>query len=273
MQCLHKVLKSERPDIDEKRNDLLKLQGEFAVRLRQLEKALLAALNESKGKILDDNSVIATLEKLKNEAKEVARKAAETDHVMKEVEIVSQKYVNLAHACSLIYLTLHHLDEVHFLYHYSLDFIIDIFDNVLKTSRLNDVADHEKRLDIITNTLFQVSFRTISCYSNKYFRWFIVECPKVCSIPTKPCLHYFCFAYISSVIQKKPHMKLNSIIFYYDLSYSCRMLPNLFMKQRKSIPYLHLLMNRSSLLCNWLVYPSLKTLSEKLKRYPILVYG
>ena len=47
--------------------------------------ALLAALNESKGKILDDNSVITTLEKLKTEAAEVARKAAETDKVIAEV--------------------------------------------------------------------------------------------------------------------------------------------------------------------------------------------
>lgn len=47
--------------------------------------ALLAALNESKGKILDDDSVISTLEKLKNEAAEVGRKAAETDKVMAEV--------------------------------------------------------------------------------------------------------------------------------------------------------------------------------------------
>lgn len=85
MQCLNQALRSERPDIDEKRNDLLKLQGEFAVRLRQLEKALLNELNKSEGKILDDNSVIATLEKLKNEAEEVAKKAAETDQVMKEV--------------------------------------------------------------------------------------------------------------------------------------------------------------------------------------------
>lgn len=27
-QCLNKVLKAERPDVDEKRSDLLKLQGE-----------------------------------------------------------------------------------------------------------------------------------------------------------------------------------------------------------------------------------------------------
>ena len=31
MQCLNQVLKSERPDIDRKRSDLLKLQGEFQV--------------------------------------------------------------------------------------------------------------------------------------------------------------------------------------------------------------------------------------------------
>ncbi|VDM83074.1 unnamed protein product, partial [Strongylus vulgaris] len=86
--------------------------GEFAVRLRQLEKALLAALNESKGKILDDNSVIGTLEKLKNEASEVAKKAAETDKVMAEVETVSGQYQRLAAACSQIYHTLQQLNEV-----------------------------------------------------------------------------------------------------------------------------------------------------------------
>jgi dynein heavy chain 1 len=85
MQCLNQVLRSERPDIDKKRNDLLKLQGEFAARLRHLEKALLNALSESKGRILDDDSVITTLERLKTEAKDVAEKSAETDKVMKEV--------------------------------------------------------------------------------------------------------------------------------------------------------------------------------------------
>lgn len=30
-QCLHRVLKAERPDIDTKRSDLLKLQGKFAL--------------------------------------------------------------------------------------------------------------------------------------------------------------------------------------------------------------------------------------------------
>lgn len=158
LQCLNQALRSERPDVDKKRSDLIKLQGEFAARLRQLEKALLAALNESKGKILDDNSVIATLEKLKTEANEVARKAAETNVVMEEVEKVSQQYAKLAHACSLIYLTLYHLHEVHFLYRYSLDFLLDIFNDVLKSPELESVKEPAKRLSIIINSLFQVCF-------------------------------------------------------------------------------------------------------------------
>uniref|UniRef100_A0A8R1U2J5 Dynein heavy chain, cytoplasmic n=1 Tax=Onchocerca volvulus TaxID=6282 RepID=A0A8R1U2J5_ONCVO len=162
MQCLNQVLRSERPDVDEKRNDLLKLQGEFAVRLRQLEKALLAALNESKGKILDDDSVISTLEKLKNEAAEVGRKAAETDKIMAEVESVSQHYSRLAQACSLIYLMLQQLNEIHFLYQYSLDFLLEIFMAVLVTPQLESVTGYDQRLQIIMSNLFQMVYRRVS---------------------------------------------------------------------------------------------------------------
>jgi dynein heavy chain 1 len=43
VQCLNKVLKSESPETDQKRSDLIKLQGEFRLRLRHLEKSLLQA--------------------------------------------------------------------------------------------------------------------------------------------------------------------------------------------------------------------------------------
>lgn len=142
-QCLNEVLKAERPDVDEKRSDLLKLQGEtghtdvliytltrqnlilqnnnfvlpsageFQLRLRQLEKSLLQALNEVKGRILDDDTIITTLENLKKEAAEVTRKVEETDIVMAEVETVSQQYLTLSSACSSIYFTMEALNQVH----------------------------------------------------------------------------------------------------------------------------------------------------------------
>lgn len=91
----------------------MSLAGEFQLRLRQLEKSLLQALNEVKGRILDDDTIITTLENLKKEAAEVTRKVEETDIVMAEVEAVSQQYLSLSSACSSIYFTMESLNQVH----------------------------------------------------------------------------------------------------------------------------------------------------------------
>ncbi|XP_060529688.1 dynein heavy chain, cytoplasmic isoform X3 [Cylas formicarius] len=162
-QCLNQVLKAERPDIDAKRSDLLKLQGEFHLRLRQLEKSLLQALNDAKGKILDDDSVITTLETLKKEAAEIGQKVEETDKVISEIETVSQQYLPLSQACSNIYFTMDTLNQIHFLYQYSLQFFLDMFNSVLLSNpKLDGITDYQQRLNIITKDLFQVVYERIA---------------------------------------------------------------------------------------------------------------
>ncbi|XP_075232643.1 dynein heavy chain, cytoplasmic isoform X3 [Lycorma delicatula] len=162
-QCLNQVLKSERPDIDEKRSDLLKLQGEFHLRLRQLEKQLLQALNEAKGKILDDDSVITTLETLKQEAADISKKVEETDKVIAEIETVSQQYKPLSQACSNMYFTMDSLNQIHFLYQYSLQFFLDIFSSVLLNNpKLDSLSDYNTRLTTITKDLFAVCYERVA---------------------------------------------------------------------------------------------------------------
>lgn len=162
-QCLHRVLKAERPDIDEKRSNQLKLQGEYQVRLRLLEKSLLQALNDSKGRILDDDSVISTLERLKLEADDISRKVADTDRVIQEVNSVSQKYNPFSTACSSIFFTMDRLNQVHSLYQYSLDFFFGILDDVLnKNSNLDAVTDKAKRLAVITENLFENVYKRVT---------------------------------------------------------------------------------------------------------------
>ncbi|KAM9149649.1 LOW QUALITY PROTEIN: cytoplasmic dynein 1 heavy chain 1-like [Pangshura tecta] len=161
-QCLNEVLKAERPDVDEKRSDLLKLQGEFQLRLQLLEKSLLQALNEVKGHILD-NTNITTLENLKKEEAAVTRKVEETDIVIQEVETVSQQYLPLSTACSSIYFTMESLKQIHFLYQYSLQFFLDIYHNVLyENPNLKGITDHTQRVSVITKDLFQVAFNRVA---------------------------------------------------------------------------------------------------------------
>lgn len=162
-QSLDQVLKVERPETDRKRTDLMKVQGEFRLRLRTLEKLLLQALNESSGNILDDDKVIDTLETLKREAAEITRKVEETDVVMKEVEEVTAEYIPLAQACSSVFFIMEQLNLVNHFYQFSLRFFLDIFDYVLhQNPNLKNIRDSSQRREILLNDLFLIVYQRTS---------------------------------------------------------------------------------------------------------------
>lgn len=162
-QTLDQVLKVERPDTERKRTDLMKIQGEFRLRLRTLEKLLLQALNESTGNILDDDKVINTLETLKKEAAVITQKVEETDIVMREVEEVTAEYLPLAQACSSAFFILEQLNLINHFYQFSLSFFTDIFDYVLHHNpNLQNVTDYARRRQILFDDLFLVVFKRTS---------------------------------------------------------------------------------------------------------------
>lgn len=162
-QCLHQVLKVERPDVDKKRTDLIKLQGEFQLKLRHLEKSLLKALNESEGNILEDDKIIDTLETLKMEASDISQKVEETDVIMKEVDSVTSTYTPLAQFCSTIFFVLEQISVLNHFYQFSLEFFMEIFQFILHDNpNLVNVKDAAQRLNILSRDLFQVTFNRSS---------------------------------------------------------------------------------------------------------------
>ncbi|KAF7196635.1 Dynein heavy chain, cytoplasmic [Pseudocercospora fuligena] len=161
-QTLNDVLKSERPDVDERRSNLVKMQGEFTQRLRRLERMLLQALNESRGNILDDENVIQTLETLKNEAAEITAKASETEGVMNEVNNIMSTYEIIAQSCSAIFAVLEQLYHIHHFYQFSLQYFVNIFESVLRGAREANERDAKKRIDSIVRALFGKTYSETS---------------------------------------------------------------------------------------------------------------
>ncbi|POS87247.1 cytoplasmic dynein-like protein 1 heavy chain 1 [Erysiphe pulchra] len=162
-QSLNEVLKSERPDVDERRSNLIKLQGEFKVHLRQLEKQLLQALNESRGNILDDDNVIETLENLKKEAADISIKMSNTEGVMADVDEITLQYNIIARSCSAVFDILEHLHYLNNFYQFSLQYFLDIFHLVLHDNkRLANETNHNIRRDIIIEDLFIVTYHRTS---------------------------------------------------------------------------------------------------------------
>lgn len=161
-QTLNEVLKSERPDVDERRSNLVKMQGEFTQRLRRLERMLLQALNESRGNILDDENVIQTLETLKNEAADITAKASETEGVMSEVNSIMDTYEIIARSCSAIFAVLESLYHIHHFYQFSLQYFVDIFEAVLRSARISAERDSKKRTDAMIRDLFSKTYHATS---------------------------------------------------------------------------------------------------------------
>ncbi|RMZ76007.1 hypothetical protein DV738_g5168, partial [Chaetothyriales sp. CBS 135597] len=162
-QSLDDVLKTERPDVDRRRTNLIKMQGEFNTNLRQLEKKLLQALNESRGNILDDDNVIQTLETLKKEAAVILRKITETQGVMAEVERITAEYGQIATACSSIFAILDQLHHINHVYRFSLQYFTSIFSSVLnQVKSMTGTTDHKERGQIILKTIFIETYRWTS---------------------------------------------------------------------------------------------------------------
>ena len=162
-QALNDVLRSERPDVEQRRMNLVKMQGEFNTHLRGLEKRLLQALNQSRGNILDDDVVIETLETLKDEAAEISRKMAETEGVMAEVDTITLQYNKIARACSAVFAVLEQLHHLNHFYQFSLQYFVDIFNVVLHSnSNLLSVSDCLARADIILRDLFVQTYHRTS---------------------------------------------------------------------------------------------------------------
>lgn len=155
-QALSAVLKAERPDVDDRRTEALRLQGEQNVKLRELEELLLNRISAVQGAILDDDSVIRALEQIKSEAADLQKELAKTQDVMTEIQTVSAYYEPLASIMSQVYFALEGLAEISPLYQFSLQMFLETVFRVLKakSSAATTVADNKATVARVRTLIF-----------------------------------------------------------------------------------------------------------------------
>ena len=130
-QALSAILKAERPDVDARRTEMLRLQSVQSVQLRALEDALLSKISAVQGAILDDDSVVNSLETIQSEAAQLSKEVAQTREMLSQVTGVSSSYEPLSKAMAAVYFSLAQLGDMDFLYQFSLPFFLGIVDRIL----------------------------------------------------------------------------------------------------------------------------------------------
>ncbi|KAJ2744465.1 dynein heavy chain [Coemansia sp. BCRC 34301] len=155
-QSLAHAMQHARPDVDERRRGLLRLQGELRLRLRALETQLLHALAATQGSILDDDAVVATLETLKADAAEISRQAQDADAVMRDVDSVAAAFTPLARAASAVYFALDRLPALHVFYQFSLPFFERIFHAAVTSA--SPALPEPQRLAAMRAEMFRLAY-------------------------------------------------------------------------------------------------------------------
>lgn len=154
-QSLSLIVKAERPELETQRASLLKLQGEQNVKLRELEDQMLAKISACEGSILDDNQVVAGMEVLMKEGKQVEEQIEKSEQVMQQVHQAVSRYEPLAILCRKLFVLLGTLRDLSFLYEFSATTFMHIVDDVLDKSKDECTSNENERIDMLKVALFR----------------------------------------------------------------------------------------------------------------------
>eukprot|EP00898_Chlorokybus_atmophyticus_P004944 jgi/Chlat1/5450/Chrsp36S00417 len=121
-QLLGQVVEQERPDLAEQKSQLVVSNAKMKKELKEIEDRILELLSNSKGDILEDETLINTLAQSKLTSNEIAVKRTEV-----AIDTTRESYRPVAARASLLFFCIADLTLVDPMYQYSLTWFIALF--------------------------------------------------------------------------------------------------------------------------------------------------
>ena len=137
-QLLFHTVGLERPDLQEKRDELQREMWRMEELMLNLEDDLLVSLSQSKGSLLEDERMVIELNNTKETSVEVALKMKEATAAQEEMEKGRERYRNCAKRAALVFLSLQDLSHLHPMYRYSLEAFTPILEQAVKAVQTID---------------------------------------------------------------------------------------------------------------------------------------
>ena len=140
-QLLNIVVKMERPDLDEEKNDLVKKVAQGKRTIAELEDTLLDLLSNARGSLLDNVELINTLNESKVTSDTVTESLKIAEKTGKKIEEASSLYRPCSVRAAILYFVLYDLANVDPMYQFSLDAYTDLFLLSIANSPKSDKLD------------------------------------------------------------------------------------------------------------------------------------
>ncbi|CAB0007617.1 unnamed protein product [Nesidiocoris tenuis] len=157
-QLLGIVVARERPELEEKKNELILESAENKRQLKELEDEILHVLSSAEGNILENESAIQTLSQSKILSAVIIKKQEVSATTEKEIDDARNLYVPVSVHSAVLFFCISELVNIDPMYQYSLVWFISLYNQAIGNSKKSDSL--EERLSFLKD------YFTISIYKN-----------------------------------------------------------------------------------------------------------
>jgi len=155
-QLLARVVRKERPDLEEQKAALISQQNEFKIKLKEIEDSLLFQLATAEGDLTENVELIENLEESKRVSTEIAEKALIAQQTEVEINTAREEYRPVASRASMLFFMLNNLFRIHTLYLFSLAAFVTVFERAIDECQSDPAELRERLTGLIENITFVV---------------------------------------------------------------------------------------------------------------------
>ncbi|CAH1793738.1 unnamed protein product [Owenia fusiformis] len=158
-QLLGIVAAKEKPELEEKKNQLILESAANKKQLKEIEDKILEVLSSSEGNILEDETAIKVLSSSKTLSQEIAAKQEIATKTEVQIDETRNGYKPVAVHSSILFFCISDLANIEPMYQYSLTWFINLYLQSITNSEPS--ADLENRINILNDHFTNSIYRNV----------------------------------------------------------------------------------------------------------------
>lgn len=158
-QLLASALQNEKPELEQRKTELLKTEEDLKVQLEGLENSLLQELATAEGNILENKVLLESLNLTKTKSLTIAESLSESQKLQASLDQERNSYLPLANYGSNLFFVINDLSKLNNMYRFSLASFLRLFQRALLNRQ--DSGSTELRIRSLTTSLLFLVYEYI----------------------------------------------------------------------------------------------------------------
>eukprot|EP01013_Petalomonas_cantuscygni_P031314 TRINITY_DN574_c0_g2_i1.p1 TRINITY_DN574_c0_g2~~TRINITY_DN574_c0_g2_i1.p1 ORF type:complete len:4319 (+),score=1484.83 TRINITY_DN574_c0_g2_i1:236-13192(+) len=160
-QLLGVTIQHEKPELEQQKSELLKQEDDAKMELDKLESTLLKELSESTGSLLENKTLIESLNEIKTKSIAISESLAKAKELQVDLDRQREQYRPFARVGSEIFFLMGDLVLVNHMYQFSLNAFVKVFHRALEKEKAA-TDDVEQKLPKLVHHLRVLAFQYVA---------------------------------------------------------------------------------------------------------------